>query len=135
MVAVNHSYFSLNSDYFIPSFKYDDNSLLVRTKAYFSTLKELYSLNQFLQSSIYNVESFLLLNGADSVDKIDDILIKLEEFTDFSSELLKDNQHLKKWYNYPVRYMLDKVETSNMSLQAMLSSQQAQIMHQNRNDD
>ena len=28
--------------------------------------------------------------------------------------------------------MVDKVETSNMSLQAMLGSQQAQIMHKNK---
>ena len=42
---------------------------------------------------------------------------------------------LTKWYNYPLRYMIDRVETSNMSLQAMLGSQQAQLMHKNRNDN
>lgn len=75
------------------------------------------------------------MNGADTVEKIDNILITLEEFTDFSNELLKDSQELKKWYNYPLRYMVDKVETSSMSLQAMLGSKQAQIMHHNKTND
>ena len=134
MVAVNQNYFNFNSDYFIPSVKYD-NSLFKSISAYGSTLKELYNLNKFLQVSIYNIENFLLLNGADTVEKIDNILITLEEFTDFSNELLKDSQELKKWYNYPLRYMVDKVETSSMSLQAMLGSKQAQIMHHNKTND
>jgi len=134
MVAVNQNYFNFNSDYFIPSLKYN-NSFFKSIGAYGSTLKELYNLNKFLQVSIYNIENFLLLNGADSVEKIDNILITLEEFTDFSNELLEDNQKLKKWYNYPLRYMVDRVETSNMSLQAMLGSKQAQIMHQNKTND
>jgi len=134
MVAVNQNYFNFSSDYFIPSIKYD-NSLIKTVSAYGSTLKELYNLNKFLQVSIYNIENFLLLNGADSVDKIDNILIKLEEISEVSSELLEENEKLKKWYNYPLHYMIDKVETSNMSLQAMLGSQQAQIMHQNRTNE
>ena len=134
MVAVNQNYFNFSSDYFIPSIKYD-NSLIKSISAYGSTLKELYNLNKFLQVSIYNIENFLLLNGADSVDKIDNILIKLEEISEVSSELLEENEKLKKWYNYPLHYMIDKVETSNMSLQAMLGSQQAQIMHQNRTNE
>ena len=134
MVAINQNYFNFNSDYFIPSVKYD-NSLFKSIGAYGSTLKELYNLNKFLQVSIYNIENFLLLNGADTVEKIDNILITLEEFTDFSNELLKDSQELKKWYNYPLRYMVDKVETSSMSLQAMLGSKQAQIMHHNKTND
>lgn len=133
MVAINQNYFNFNSDYFIPSIKYE-NTLVKNISAYGSTLKELYNLNKFLQVSIYNVENFLLLNGADSVEKIDNILLTLEDFTDFSNELLEDNQKLKKWYNYPLRYMVDKVETSNMSFQGMLGSQQAQIMHKNKND-
>ena len=96
MVAVNQSYFNFNSDYFIPSLKYD-NSFFKSIGVYASTLKELYNLNKFLQVSIYNIENFLLLNGADSVEKIDNILITLEEFTDFSNELLEDNQKLKAW--------------------------------------
>ena len=134
MVAVNQNYFNFSSDYFIPSIKYD-NSLIKSISAYGSTLKELYNLNKFLQVSIYNIENFLLLNGADSVDKIDNILIKLEEISEVSSELLEENEKLKKWYNYPLHYMIDRVETSNMSLQAMLGSQQAQIMHQNRTNE
>ena len=134
MVAVNQNYFNFNSDYFIPSVKYD-NSLFKSIGAYGSTLKELYNLNKFLQVSIYNIENFLLLNGADTVEKIDNILITLEDFTDFSNEQLEDNQKLKKWYNYPLRHMVDKVETSSMSLQAMLGSQQAQIMHHNKTND
>jgi len=34
---------------------------------------------------IYNIENFLLINGADSVEKIDDILIKLEDISEISS--------------------------------------------------
>ena len=134
MVAVNQNYFNFNSDYLISSLKYD-NSFFKSIANYGSTLKELYNLNKFLQVSIYNIENFLLLNGADSVEKIDNILITLEEFTDFSKELLEDNEKLKAWYNYPLRYMVDKVETSNMSLQGMLASQQAHILHKNKNDD
>lgn len=133
MVAVNHNYFNFDVDYFTPSFE-KSSSLLNTAKRYMSVLRGLYSLNKFLQTSIYNVENFLLLTGADSVEKIDDILIKLEDFTDLSQETLEENEQLKKWYNYPLRYMVDKVETSNMSLQAMLASQQAHLMHQSKHD-
>lgn len=132
MIALNQNYFNLNLDYSLPSLK---SGILTATKAYISTLKELYNLNKFLQISIYNIENFLLLNGADTVEKIDDILIKLEDISEVSSELLEENKTLKKWYNYPLRYMIERVETSNMSLQAMLGSQQAQIMHKNRTND
>lgn len=134
MIAVNQNYFNFNIDHLMPSFKHE-NSFIKGIGAYISTVKELYHLNKFLQASIYNVENFLFLNGADSVEKIDNILIKLEEFTDFSNELLEDNEKLKAWYHYPLRYMVDKVETSNMSLQGMLASQQAHIMQKNKNDD
>jgi hypothetical protein len=132
MIALNQNYFNLNLDYSIPNLQ---SGFLTAIKSYISTLKELYSLNKFLQISIYNIEIFLLINGADSVDKIDDILIKLEDISEISSELLEENRTLGKWYNYPLRYMIEKVETSNMSLQAMLGSQQAQFMHKNRDDN
>ena len=132
MIALNQNYFNLNLDYSLPNLQ---RGFLTATKSYISTLKELYNLNKFLQVSIYNIENFLLLNGADTVEKIDDILIKLEDISEVSSELLEENTTLTKWYNYPLRYMIDRVETSNMSLQAMLGSQQAQLMHKNRNDN
>ncbi|MDQ7086038.1 MAG: hypothetical protein Q9M36_14495 [Sulfurovum sp.] len=132
MIALNQNYF--NIEYFMPSFK-EENSLAKGFRVYISILKELYGLNTFLQSSIYNIEHFLLLNGADDVEKIDNILMKLELFTDLSSGLLEENKELQLWYNSPLHWMLDRVESSNMSLQAMLGSKQAELMHQNTDED
>ena len=135
MIALNQNYFNIDIDSFTPSFK-NANSFLDGSKAYISILKEIYSLNKFLQVSIYNVENFLLLNGADSVEKIDNILIKLEEFSEQTEQLLEENELFNKWYNLPLRYAVNKVETSNMSLQAMLGSKQALLMHRaNKNHD
>jgi len=129
MIALDQNYFDIN--YFTSS--HQNISFLDDVTHYIDMLKKLYSLNRFLQSSIYNIDNFLLLLGADSLDKIDDILIKLEEFSDLSSEIITKDKSLEKWYNYPIRFMLNRVETSNMSLQAMLGSQQALIMHKNKN--
>jgi len=131
MIALDQNYFDIN--YFTSS--HQNISFLDDVTHYIDMLKKLYSLNRFLQSSIYNIDNFLLLLGADSLDKIDDILIKLEEFSDLSSEIITKDKSLEKWYNYPIRFMLNRVETSNMSLQAMLGSQQALIMHKNKNAD
>ena len=79
---------------------------------------------------IDELELFLKLNKIDSVEKIDNILLQLEEFSETIDKELEEN-HLQKWYNYPLRYMIEKVETSNMSLQAMLGTEQALMMDKN----
>jgi len=56
----------------------------IKQKRYFKKIK----LTDDEESNYNNIENFLLLNGADSVEKIDNILITLEEFTDFSNEQL-----------------------------------------------
>jgi len=132
MIAINHNYFNLNIDYFIPSSK-QSNSFLDNLKAYILIFKKLYTTNKVIQNFIYNVESFLFLSGADTVDKIDEIIMKLEDFSEFTQELLEKDKDFNKWYNYPLRYMLDKIDSSTMSLQAMMGSQQALMMHKNKN--
>ena len=97
MIAVNQNYFDIN--YFTSSSQ--NISFFDDVIHYIDMLKKLYSLNRFLQSSIYNIDNFLLLLGADNLDKIDDILIKLEDFSDFSSDIITRDKSLEKWYNYP----------------------------------
>lgn len=110
-------------------FKYSPNSKLFdSSKAYFITLIELYNMNSFFQKGIKNIDKYLFLFGANNAQKIDDILLKLEEITDYSSELL-ESQEINKWYNYPIYYAFDKMETSCMSLQAMLASKEAMMAH------
>ncbi|MFK5975835.1 MAG: hypothetical protein QM493_04955 [Sulfurovum sp.] len=129
MIALNQNYFDIN--YFTSSNQ--NISFFDDIIHYFNMLKKFYSLYKFLQSSISNIDNFLLLLGADSLDKIDEVLIRLEEFSDLSNEIITKDKSLHKWYNYPIRFMLNRVETSNMSLQGMLGSQQALIMHKNKN--
>jgi len=49
----------------------------------------------------------LLINKLDSVDKIDEVLINLEDLSEFANEIL-DNQELKRWYNAPLSHALNK---------------------------
>ncbi len=123
MVVIEQSYFHIDMPYIKMK-----SSFIKNIKNYIATYKAFSNFNQFLQISIYNIENFLALRGAQSVDEIDEILIKLEDFSEANKALLNDKD-LNRWYNYPLRYMIDKTETSNMSLQAMLGSQQAQAMY------
>ena len=102
-------------------------------KVYVSVFQELRSFNNFIQSSIYNIENFLLLNGVDSVEKIDNILMRLESFSEQTQKLLNESVVFNKWYSFPLRYMFKKLDTSNASFQAMLGSQQALMMHNTKN--
>jgi len=105
-----------------------NTKLFDSSKAYFSTFIELYNMNNFFQRGIKNIDKYLFLFGADNAQKIDNILLKLEEITDYSSELL-ESQEINKWYNYPIYYAFNKMETSCMSLQALLASKEALMAH------
>ena len=132
MVAVNNNYFNIDINYFGTSLK-KTSSFLDRVREYIDVLKKMYNLDKFLQASIYNIENFLFLNSIDSIEKIDDILIKLEDFSQQNEDMLQENEFLNKWYNLPLRYAIEKIDSSNMSLQAMLSSQQALLIHKSNN--
>ncbi len=105
-----------------------NTKLFDSSKAYFLTFIELYNMNNFFQRGIKNIDKYLFLFGADNAQKIDNILLKLEEITDYSSELL-ESQEINKWYNYPIYYAFNKMETSCMSLQALLASKEALMAH------
>jgi len=68
----------------------------------------------------------LLIHKLDTLEKIDEVLINLEELSDLSNEVL-ETKEINKWYNLPIRYMVDKLEDRNMALQGLLLSKQANL--------
>jgi len=128
LLAIDNQNF-FNIDFF--TFKFDKHSNLFESIILYTKLiKELNHTNKILRIMIDELELFLKLNKIDSVEKIDNILLQLEEFSETIDKELEEN-HLQKWYNYPLRHMIEKVETSNMSLQAMLGTEQALMMDKN----
>jgi len=126
MIATQQNYFNIDMASIRNNLNVK-NSFIQDIKSYVATFKTFYNLNKFLQVSIYNVENFLALNGAKSSMEIDSILINLEDFSEANEKLL-ENEEINRWFNYPLKIMIDKTETSNMSLQGMLGSQQALAM-------
>ena len=125
MVAVNQNYFNLNFDYYLPSFE-QNNSFLKRIKENIQLFKELYTLRKILKSYFDNLDTFLLIHKLDTLEKIDEVLISLEELSDLSNEVLETTE-INRWYNLPIRYMVDKLEDRNMALQGLLLSKQAHL--------
>ena len=125
MVAVNQNYFNLNFNYYLPSFE-QNNSFVKRIKENIQLFKELYTLRKILKSYFDNLDTFLLIHKLDTLEKIDEVLINLEELSDLSNEVL-ETKEINKWYNLPIRYMVDKLEDRNMALQGLLLSKQAHL--------
>ena len=126
MIATQQNYFNIDMVFIRNNLK-SRNSFIQGIKSYIKTFKTFYNLNKFLQVSIYNVENFLALNGAKSSMDIDNILINLEDFSEANEKLL-ESEEINRFFNYPIKMMIVKTETSNMSLQGMLGSQQALAM-------
>ena len=127
--TINQNYFDLNFDY---SSSIKSLSIVNRVKQYILILTILYRQNKFFQNGIKDIDLFLFLFGANNAEKVDDILIRLEELTDHTTKLL-ESKHLKSWFFYPLRYAIDKTETSCMSLQALLASKEAIMAHNESN--
>ena len=125
MVAVNQNYFNLNFNYYLPSFE-QNNSFVKRIKENIQLFKELYTLRKILKSYFDNLDTFLLIHKLDTLEKIDEVLISLEELSDLSNEVLETTE-INRWYNLPIRYMVDKLEDRNMALQGLLLSKQANL--------
>ncbi|KIM10076.1 MAG: hypothetical protein KU38_08075 [Sulfurovum sp. FS08-3] len=126
MVTVNQNYFNINFDYILPTFNH--KSLLDRVQKYVTLYKEINALKNTLKSYFDNIDNYLLINKLNSVDKIDEVLINLEDLSEFANEIL-DNQELKRWYNAPLSHALNKLEDRNIALQGLLLSKQAHIKH------
>ncbi len=126
MITIEENYFNIDTTSITNNLNIK-SSFIKDMKNYISTFKTFYNLHKFLQVSIYNVENFLALNGAKSSIEIDNILINLENFSEANKRLL-EGKEINKWFNYPLKMMIYRTETSNMSLQGMLGTQQALAM-------
>ena len=126
MVAIEPNYFNIDMTSITNNLNIK-SSFIKDIENYISTFKTFYNLHKFLQVSIYNVENFLALNGAKSSNEIDNILINLENSSEINEKLL-EGKEINRWFNYPLKMMIYRTETSNMSLQGMLGSQQALAM-------
>ena len=123
--TLNQNYFNLNFNYLMPSFNYK-NSLTEKSKNYIKLFKELYTLRSILKKYFDNLDTFLLINKFNTLEKIDDVLISLENLSELTNEVL-ESEKIKKWYNFPIYYITDKVEDRNMALQGLLLSKQAHL--------
>ena len=126
MIAVNQNYFNLNFDYYLSSFNQKNNSFVQIIKENINLFKDIYTLKKILTSYFDNLDTFLLIHKLDTLEKIDDVLISLEELSDLSNEVL-ETKEINIWYNFPIRYIVDKLEDRNMALQGLLLSKQAHL--------
>ncbi|TQV62322.1 MAG: hypothetical protein FNT15_07245 [Sulfurovum sp.] len=60
----------------------------------------------------------MIINRLDSVKKIDEILVNLENLSEITNKLLESD-------NFPFKHILNKLEDDNMLLQGLLLSSQA----------
>ena len=125
MVAVENSHFSLNFEDYLPNFK-QHSSFIKRVKENIKLFKDIYTLKEILKDYFDNLDIFLLLNRLDTLEKIDEVLISLEELSDLTQKVL-DTKDINIWYNLPIRYIIDKLEDRNMALQGLLLSKQAHL--------
>lgn len=126
MIALHQNQSSFYTDNIV-SFFDNQNSYKESFSHYTSVLKKLNKVDSYLNHFIDNLDITLDVQGIDTVDKIDDILLNLESISDINEEILS-NQEYKKWYFMPIRYLIDRIETSNYSLQGLLGAKQAEIM-------
>lgn len=126
MIGINQNYFSLNFNYFEPSTTTEEHSFIKSIKIHAEILKKLHTFRTILKSNFNNFDTYVLIGKLDSVEKIDEVLINLEDLSEFTNDIL-ENKDYKSWANFPMRYMVDKVEDWNMALQGLLLSRQAHL--------
>jgi len=125
MIAINQNYFSLNFNYFEPS-STKEHSFIENIKVHAEILKKLHTFRTILKSNFNNFDTYVLIGKLDSIEKIDEVLITLEDLSEFTNNIL-ENDDYKSWANFPMRYMADKIEDWNMALQGLLLSRQAHL--------
>jgi len=91
----------------------------VKTIKYYVELYKIISeLSYVLCCYAENLDTLLLINELDTVEKIDEVLISLENLSEINNELLESD-------NLPFKHILNKLEDNNMLLQGLLLSSQA----------
>ena len=127
MIATNNSNFLNIED----MFKFDiDLSFFTMIRQYILVIKRLNSIDKTFTFMNRNIEIHLEINNLNNIQKIDNILLKLEEFSEMIETVLESGV-FNKWYHFLMLYTLQKVQNSSMSLQAMLGVKQAQMMSPN----
>ncbi|MBD3794948.1 MAG: hypothetical protein IE881_03220 [Epsilonproteobacteria bacterium] len=125
MVLLFPNIFNLNFDYFAHKNKVESD-LFSKIRDYIQLYKSSNNLAYILRGYAENLDTLLLINRLDTVDKIDEILVNLENLSEITNKLL-ESDNLKLIYNLPLRYILNKLEDNNMLLQGLLLSSQAHL--------
>ncbi|CAA6802569.1 MAG: Unknown protein [uncultured Sulfurovum sp.] len=125
MITIEQNYFSSNFNYFEPT-NTEKYSLVKSISTYIELLRGLHTLKKVLKSNFNNFDTYLLVNKLNTIETIDNVLINLEDLSEFTNEVL-NKQELQTWSSFPIRYMTDKVEDWNMALQGLLLSKQAHL--------
>jgi hypothetical protein len=125
MVLLFPNIFNLNFDYFEHKNKVESD-LFSKIRDYIQLYKSSSNLSYILRGYAENLDTLLLINRLDTVDKIDEILVNLENLSEVTNELLESDK-LKLIYNLPLKYILNKLEDNNMLLQGLLLSSQAHL--------
>ncbi|MBU1666937.1 hypothetical protein KKC13_00840 [bacterium] len=125
MIAINQNYFSLNFNDFEATAT-NKHSFIENIKVRIELFKKLHTFRAILKSNFNNFDTYVLIGKLDSIEKIDEVLITLEDLSEFTNDIL-DNKDYKSWANFPMRYMANKIEDWNMALQGLLLSRQAHL--------
>ncbi len=99
--------------------------------AYITMARTLNSMRKILKFQFNNFEAFIKIYNLDTPDKVDNILIKLENMSE-QHNISLNNALLNKWYAYPLYYLVDRIEDWNMALQGLLMSLDVELVHQEK---
>jgi len=125
MLAIEQNYFSSSFNFFEAS-THKEHSLMENIKSYAQVITRLHTLRKLLKSNFNNFDTYVLINKLDNMEKIDSMLINLEDLSEFTNDILESKDY-QAWSMFPIRYMVNKIEDWNMALQGLLLSRQAHL--------
>jgi hypothetical protein len=118
MIVIPKNQFIIDLDF--------NSSTLEYIRSYLALFHKLYTLCKILKSNFKNINEYLTINQLYNIEKIDEVLIGLEELSDLTEEILTTKK-FKSWINYPIWYMVNRLEDENMRLQGILLSTQSHL--------
>jgi len=121
MVAVQSNYLDIE----LPSLKV--GSIFKVISRYITMFKTLNGIRKMFKLQFNNFDFYIMAYELDTIEKVDNMAIKLENISDIHNNLL-ENEDLKKWYYYPLYYLVDRIEDWNMALQGLLSALEIELM-------
>ncbi len=125
MVATQQNYLDIK----LPTLKV--GSIFKAIDKYITMLKTLNSIRKIYKLQFNNFKFYIMAHNLDTIEKVDNMAIKLEGLSDIHNNLLEDTE-LQRWYAYPLYYLVDRIEDWNMASQGLLMSLDVELMKKDK---